>query len=62
MPECFITLVTYIESGNKEKKILFRTNSKVDREHAERLMKSFAKQGRPYERIVDFRDVTDEYK
>jgi hypothetical protein len=62
MPEYFVTLITYIESGNEEKKVLFRTNNKVDREYAEKLMKSFAKQGKPYERIVEFRDVTEEYK
>lgn len=60
MPEQFTTMITYVEPGDKEKKVLIKTGVKVTREYAELFMKKLAEQGRPYERIVDICDVSEE--
>lgn len=62
MPEQFTTMITYVEPGGTEKKILIKTGAKVTRKHAELFMKKLSEQGRPYERLVDIRDVSEEYK
>ena len=62
MPEQFTTMITYVEPGGTEKKILIKTGAKVTREHAEVFMKQLSEQGRPYDRRVDLRDVSEEYK
>lgn len=62
MSERHATLLTYLEPSGKENKVIIQTEAPISRMEAETFLNRLAAKGRPYERLLDIRDVSNEYR